>query len=1037
MRQKKVFAALIAAIILLSAFAALANFGQKEGAKPLFQVDNLLIKVLVKSGENYSGSLKITNLGGGAGFSVSAAGVGNLLEFSENGFYLSSGQPKLLLFDISSGGAQPGVYVGKIEVSREGEKKDVPAIIEIQTREVLFAPNLNVAPQNRVVSQGSDNTIEVRLFNLKDREMNRVLLDYSLSDLDGNAIITETESAVVSTQASFYKTLHIPEDVKPGQYVFSVRARYGDSVGTSSYLFSVIPLKEAELPASYRDIAIAGAAILAVIVLALFFMQPRGPIMKEYEEEMKAHRKAALAKRDEIGETRRRLEEEYRKRLAEELQKHGRKKADIAENIKEAESDLKEHRKTAGKPVMQKFSEFMKQREKAKEEKKESEAEEKRRIEAERERIRKQKEQQKKILEERKMEQKKMQERQRIEEQKKREEERKLQEAAEAERRKRKAELRKKRMEALKRKMRHEAFRFLHGVGLVKTKKEKLEEEKRKKEEAEHKLRLAQRREEELRKAEAEREQRRKAEEEERKRAALEKKMEEEAERKRILAKIKGLEALEKRKEREFAERKKQLELAEKRHRKYELARESGIKSDTEHQKEIAKSEEAEKREGEIRGKNKIAENLKAGLQKLRERERQARLEEKAAIEAIGKEYKNHLREMEEKRLLADSEMKKKEERLKAKYASLQKHFAKAEKARKAEEKLQKEGLKEDERRQRERLEHAEKERRERLDAEQKRIEEENRKRQELIREKERRERERLGRERRAEAEQEAKTRRLQRRRFVRKIEMKISRLIKRIEHDSFNILHSFGLVHTAEERKRIMLIKEKETKERELLERKKIAEKERIRRIAEKQEEEKAQAMETEKKRKAEIATEENRRAEGLKKIVAQRNILAKKGEEEKRRELKARIRKERESAAARRAALIREKESLAKKRESEYNGLKKSLKARREEIAKNIWMMRQKIRESEKRLVMKEEKISAEEKQKEKALIEECRKNLASQKILERKHFEEEEKARQELSEQKAEIRRLKLDSLLLRLGLKGVSKKKNGETKNKNKE
>jgi flagellar biosynthesis GTPase FlhF len=71
-----------------------------------------------------------------------------------------------------------------------------------------------------------------------------VEMEYFVKDLDGNTIITEIESVIVKTQASFFKTLKIPPNLRTGNYVFVAQARYGTSVGTSSYLFEVVKAKE-------------------------------------------------------------------------------------------------------------------------------------------------------------------------------------------------------------------------------------------------------------------------------------------------------------------------------------------------------------------------------------------------------------------------------------------------------------------------------------------------------------------------------------------------------------------------------------------------------------------------------------------------------------------------------------------------------------------------------------------------------------------------------------------------------------------------
>ena len=61
-----------------------------------------------------------------------------------------------------------------------------------------------------------------------------------------NTIIQESESITAETQTSFVKTIHIPENLNQGEYIFGVVARYGSSVGTSTFLFEVASPEETE-----------------------------------------------------------------------------------------------------------------------------------------------------------------------------------------------------------------------------------------------------------------------------------------------------------------------------------------------------------------------------------------------------------------------------------------------------------------------------------------------------------------------------------------------------------------------------------------------------------------------------------------------------------------------------------------------------------------------------------------------------------------------------------------------------------------------
>ena len=211
-----------------------------------FDVDQILLKVLVKSGESISKELRVMNVAqkditAKIGFS----GIRDIAYVEEPEFSIKPGQTKIVPISFASSNPEegiihePGVYVGKVTISSGSYTKELPVIVEIETKNVLFDSNLNPVSRDREIVRGSEVAVEIRLFNLQGVEASSVGMEYEVSDINNNRIISESESAIVQTQASFFKTIRIPENIKPGNYIFSSKAVYGNSVGTSSFLFEV------------------------------------------------------------------------------------------------------------------------------------------------------------------------------------------------------------------------------------------------------------------------------------------------------------------------------------------------------------------------------------------------------------------------------------------------------------------------------------------------------------------------------------------------------------------------------------------------------------------------------------------------------------------------------------------------------------------------------------------------------------------------------------------------------------------------------
>ena len=250
-----------------------------EETKFPFEVDQILIKVLVKADEYIEKELRVMNVADeeiGIEVDVSLADIVDVLD---KGFTIKPGQTKIVRLNLSSfnnvkGTEQsPGVYIGKILVKTDSYEKEVPVVVEIESKNVLFDMNLNPVARDRKVVQGDSTTFEIRVFNLQSIESFNVGMEFFVKDANGNTIISEKESVVVKTQASFFKTLKIPQNLKTGDYVFIAQASLGNSIGTASYLFEVESVVKEQKVAKFigfcRDDPLCW--VLSIIVLLLIF----------------------------------------------------------------------------------------------------------------------------------------------------------------------------------------------------------------------------------------------------------------------------------------------------------------------------------------------------------------------------------------------------------------------------------------------------------------------------------------------------------------------------------------------------------------------------------------------------------------------------------------------------------------------------------------------------------------------------------------------------------------------------------------------
>ena len=285
---------------------------QSQKSEPNFDVDQILLKVLVKSGDYLQKQIRVMNTGNNpASINVELPSISDIVSADSTYFTLKPGQTKVVTLNFSSIAPnqnieqQAGIYVGKLILKSEKAARDIPVVVEIETKDVLFDMNLNPVAIERRVKQGEDTTIEVKVFNLESIESVNVDVEYFVKDMNGNTIVTESETVVVKTQASFFKTISIPKNLKPGPYVFAAQAKFGKSVGTASYMFEVTgPEAQHEnfvtfCESSILCLGLSMTTILLIIALIAYFYFYVGVYLYEWLTGTRTIRKKKVDKEEE------------------------------------------------------------------------------------------------------------------------------------------------------------------------------------------------------------------------------------------------------------------------------------------------------------------------------------------------------------------------------------------------------------------------------------------------------------------------------------------------------------------------------------------------------------------------------------------------------------------------------------------------------------------------------------------------------------------------------------------------------------------
>jgi uncharacterized membrane protein YgcG len=274
-----------------------------------FSLDKTSIKVILKQGETKKEMLKIKNIGTTI-FDVKAI-LEEIGKFKvepateEIVTSLSPNEEKTIEFVFKAlENEKPEIYPGKITLKSPSSRKEIAAIVEVDSAQPLFDVDVEVLPDSKKVYPGQEVSLDVSLFNVRGFGRVDVEIEYSIKDLKGNVIAAEHETLAVETQAKFTRRILVPSYLEPGSYVAFAKVTYADSVGVSSDLFEVqaktIKLSLVQLK-DYRIILaiLAGALIFGSLIFMAYKFRPslkkKAPAtpeeeVKQIKEEEKAEK---------------------------------------------------------------------------------------------------------------------------------------------------------------------------------------------------------------------------------------------------------------------------------------------------------------------------------------------------------------------------------------------------------------------------------------------------------------------------------------------------------------------------------------------------------------------------------------------------------------------------------------------------------------------------------------------------------------------------------------------------------------------------
>ena len=226
------------------------------------------IQVKLSQGEKASKNIIFTNEGKeNLIVSIENPKLGGFIKISETNFTLDVGETKIIVLEIiANEDSVPDLYLGNLIINAKGVKKEIPIVIEIESKSPLFDVILKIPEKYQYVSPGEDVSAEISLYNLAGTGKVDVFVEYAILNRNGEEILREQETIAVETSTNFVRSFKLPENANTGKYFLYVKTTYNGLVASASSQFNVGLTPPLTLSEQILFIVIGVLIVLAFII---------------------------------------------------------------------------------------------------------------------------------------------------------------------------------------------------------------------------------------------------------------------------------------------------------------------------------------------------------------------------------------------------------------------------------------------------------------------------------------------------------------------------------------------------------------------------------------------------------------------------------------------------------------------------------------------------------------------------------------------------------------------------------------------------
>lgn len=207
-----------------------------------FNVNNKVFASIAQ-GQAKDLPIEISNTGKGSiVFSLELRGL-DFASLREGEIELLPGEiQKIHLQLLTQADTEPGVYTGKVILTGVVETI-ISVLVTVTETKAPLEINLETAPEYKTIIAGKDIVVAIDLKSTLGLERlsasPEAALEISLADYDQNVLSTTSEIINLNDPESIVRTISVPPDLLPGDYLLLVKVVYQDHLAESYISFTV------------------------------------------------------------------------------------------------------------------------------------------------------------------------------------------------------------------------------------------------------------------------------------------------------------------------------------------------------------------------------------------------------------------------------------------------------------------------------------------------------------------------------------------------------------------------------------------------------------------------------------------------------------------------------------------------------------------------------------------------------------------------------------------------------------------------------